>query len=148
MKPIQIILTLLFIGIFIPGKSFSQATVDNNYDITVYLTRSYYGADSVVVVDTLYTLNSGIENIRVSSVGNFLRIVTFKLDKDHPLLQRLLNSSKPISVLRLTMQADIDGDGFEETIVDEMAVLTRSGNLKFVYHSNGAGSNLPSGWNF
>jgi hypothetical protein len=54
----------------------------------------------------------------------------------------------PVYIFSVIMRIDLDGDGTTEVITDEMAVLTKSGNLKFVYHSNGAGSNLPVGWDF
>jgi hypothetical protein len=56
--------------------------------------------------------------------------------------------SGPIRIIEVTLKYDIDGDGEQETITDTMAVLTKSGNLKFVFHSNGAGKRLPRGWDF
>jgi hypothetical protein len=44
-----------------------------------------------------------------------------------------MNFQGPRRILEVNMYYDIDGDGEDEEITDTMAVLTRSGNLKFVF---------------
>ncbi len=92
----------------------------------------------------MHSINSGQERITISKSGNFLWTITYKVDKENS----IMNFSGPIRIIEVTLKFDIDGDGEQETITDTMAVLTKSGNLKFVFHSNGAGKRLPCGWDF
>lgn len=124
---------LLVAVFFFPVLTKAQTEMTRKAEITV----------SIAKKSATYIL-SGVEDVKVTPAGNYLRIVTFKLDKSH----ELVKLANPVYIFAVNMRADIDGDGIIETITDEMAVLTRSGNLKFVYHVNGAGSALPVGWDF
>lgn len=108
------------------------------------------GSEDGVTIDLLnkdgeivYTI-LGLEKMVVSESGNFLWVITFKIDKENP----IMNFPGPVRILEISLKYDIDGDGEEETITDTMAVLTKSGNLKLVLHANGAGNRLPPGWDF
>jgi hypothetical protein len=92
----------------------------------------------------VHSIDSGQERITISKSGNFLWTITYKVDKENSIMK----FSGPIRIIEVTLKYDIDGDGEQETITDTMAVLTKSGNLKFVFHSNGAGKRLPRGWDF
>ena len=92
----------------------------------------------------VHSIYSGQERITISKSGNFLWTITFKVDKENS----IMDFRGPVRIIEVTLKCDIDGDGEEETITDTMAVLTKSGNLKFVFHSNGAGKPLPRGWDF
>lgn len=94
--------------------------------------------------EIVFVLTSGLERILISSSGNFLRTVSFTIGPDEP----IMNFSGPKRILEVKMYYDIDGDGTAEEITDTMAVLTRSGNLKLVFLSNGSGNRLPRGWDF
>jgi hypothetical protein len=48
-----------------------------------------------------------------------------------------MNLANPVGFFRITATGDFDGDGEDEILVDDFAVLTKTGNLKFVYHLNG-----------
>lgn len=93
--------------------------------------------------EIVYTI-SGSDKMVVSESGNFLWVITFKIEKENP----IMNFPGPVRILEISLRYDIDGDGEEETITDTMAVLTKSGNLKLVLHANGAGNRLPAGWDF
>jgi hypothetical protein len=127
----------LLIVLFSASLGHSQSLLSSGGDITINLLNPKTKA-------VVFTLESGFERILITPSGNFLRTLTFKIEPDHP----IMNFPGPIRILEVKMTYDIDGDGEQETITDTMAVLTRSGNLKFVFHSNGAGKRLPRGWDF
>lgn len=131
MKSFKLILVLLFFAPLFFCSATAQTKVDNQVETSVTI-KGKTGTFELI----------GLENVRITPSGNFLRVVTFQLDKSHPLVQM----ATPVYIFSVIMRIDLDGDGTTEVITDEMAVLTKSGNLKFVYHSNGAGSNLPVGW--
>ncbi|NCB06940.1 MAG: hypothetical protein EOM73_02105 [Bacteroidia bacterium] len=133
MKRFNLILVLLFLVSLFFCSAKAQTKVDNQVETSVTI-KGKTGTFELI----------GLENVRITPSGNFLRVVTFQLDKSHPLVQL----ANPVYIFSVIMRIDLDGDGTTEVITDEMAVLTKSGNLKFVYHSNGAGSNLPVGWDF
>ena len=133
MKQLKLILVLLFLAPLFFCSATAQTKVYNQLETSVTI-NGKTGTFELV----------GFENVRITPSGNFLRIVTFQLDKSHPLIQL----ANPIYIISVTMRIDLNDDGTLEVITDEMAVLTKSGNLKFVYLSNGAGSNLPVGWDF
>ena len=133
MKRLKLILVLLFFAPLFFCTATAQKKVDNQVETSVSI-KGKTGTFELI----------GLENVRITPSGNFLRVVTFHLDKSHPLVQL----ANPVYIFSVIMRIDLDGDSTTEVITDEMAVLTKSGNLKFVYHSNGAGSNLPVGWDF
>ena len=143
MKALKIIFIVVFgFGILFSNSSFSQAVVISNVDVDVHLTKKIRDADGKVIgTKTIYSLTSGIEKVVITPVGNLLRIVTFKIDNENPIMEL----ANPVAFLRITMRADIDGDGNIDVLKDNKAVLTKSGNLKLMYHLNGAGSSLPNG---
>lgn len=143
MKALKIIFIVAFVfGVFGSNTSFAQTEVIKNFDVDVHLTKKIKDADgNVIGKKTIFSLTSGIEQIVITPASNYLRIVSFKIDPDNPIM-KLAN---PVAFLRITMRADIDGDDIEEVITDTRAVLTSSGNLKLIYHLNGAGNKLPKG---
>ncbi len=134
MKATAIFLFIVIITLFTTGKASCQANVSNENEIVFNLKDPKTG-------ELLYVLTGGKEKLIISPGNTFLRTVTFKIQNDD-----LLNFSGPVRIIELSMITDF-GDG-EVRITDTMAVLTKSGNLKFVFHSNGAGSELPGGWDF
>lgn len=129
------LILLLSLGLSFGATAQAERTV--NTDVTIVLLKP--GTEEV-----LYTWSSGLETILITPSKNFLRTVSFTFDADHP----VMDFSKPRRIFEVIMYYDINGDGIDEVIVDTMAVLTRSGNLKLVFHSNGAGNSLPPGWDF
>lgn len=130
-------LLILVSGFMFHRQVYAQGYHSNQAQVTILLIKPGTG-------EVIYTLTEGIEKILITPSGNFLRTVSFDIDPDHP----IMNFSGPRRILEVTMRYDTDGDGVEEVITDTMAVLTRSGNLKFVFHVNGAGNRLPPGWDF
>jgi hypothetical protein len=120
-----------------PSVVKSQANLSSSDDVIIDLINP-------ATKEIVYTLTTGLERIVITSSGNFLRTVTFDIEPDHP----IMNFSGPRKILEVTIYYDIDGDGIDEVITDTMAVLTKSGNLKFVFLVNGAGNRLPPGWDF
>jgi hypothetical protein len=127
----------IFMMLLFPSGVKSQAYLSSNDNVTIDLIHP-------ATKEIVYTLTTGLERIVITHSGNFLRTVTFKIDPDHP----IMNFSGPRRILEVTIYYDIDGDGIDEVITDTMAVLTKSGNLKFVFLVNGAGNRLPPGWDF
>jgi len=116
-------------------ESNGQATISRDTDVKFYLINPESR-------DTLFFITATLDEVMISSSGNYLRKVSFELDKNHP----LMNFSGPVKRIEVSMYADIDNDGDEDKVTDTLAILTRSGKLKFVFHSNGAGNALPNGW--
>jgi hypothetical protein len=120
-----------------PIRGYSQAYLSMDDDVTIELINP-------TTKEVVHTLTAGIEKLLITPSGNFLRTVSLTIDPDH----KIMNFTGPRRILEVNMYYDIDGDGEDEVITDTMAVLTRSGNLKFVFLSNGAGNRLPRGWDF
>lgn len=138
MKKLSIsVLFLVLTSLFISFSANCQSYHSGSDNVTLELKKPGTG-------EVVHTLTMGVEKLLITPSGNFLRTVSFTIDADHP----IMNFSGPRKILEVTMRYDIDGDGTAEIITDTMAVLTRSGNLKFVFHSNGAGTSLPRGWDF
>ncbi|HSH19149.1 MAG TPA: hypothetical protein VLA03_01775 [Draconibacterium sp.] len=76
---------------------------------------------------------TGVEIIKINPAGNLSRTVTFKIPSDN----KIMDLANPFVFLRVSATGDFNGDKVEEKITDEFAVLTKSGNLKLVYHMNG-----------
>lgn len=130
-----VIISLLLLAAPFGARSQADRSTDGNYTLVLV---------SPTTKETLYSFTSGVEKIVITPSGNFLRTLTFSIEPDNPIMA----FSTPVRIIEVKMFYDVDGDGIEEVIVDTMAVLTRSGNLKLVFHSNGAGNSLPPGWDF
>jgi hypothetical protein len=120
-----------------PLEGSSQVYHSTDDDVTVELINP-------TTKEVVHTLTGGMEKLLITPSGNFLRTVSFTVDPDH----KIMNFTGPVRILEVKIYYDIDGEGVAEVITDTMAVLTRSGNLKFVFLVNGAGSRLPRGWDF
>lgn len=123
MKVLNTIFLLVFAGgIFFSATGFAQAnkSISEKYTFTLKSPSGEYEL-------------TGIETIIISSSGNLLRTVTCQIDPDNPIMEL----ANPVAFLRVTAKGDFDGDGEDEVLVDEFAVLTKTGNLKMVYHLNG-----------
>ncbi|WP_347839166.1 hypothetical protein [uncultured Draconibacterium sp.] len=125
MKRLCTLFALVFVfSLTVPKSSSAQVKQTETYDVTIK-----FGNDVVS-----FTLNSGVESIKISPSGNYLKILTFQLDADDP----LLNLAMPYAVVKISLNADIDGDGKTDlSLKDKRAVITPSGNVKLVYHYNG-----------
>ncbi len=130
-------LLLIFMVFSFSFRSYSQTYHSLKEEVTIELVNP-------TSKEVVFVLASGIERIFISSSGNFLRTVSFTISPDEP----IMNFRGPKRILEVKMYYDIDGDGTDEEITDTMAVLTRSGNLKLVFLSNGSGNRLPRGWDF
>lgn len=128
------VITIILLVILSPKWSIAQAFRSSEENVAIELYNR--------TTDEYYTFYAKMERVLITSSGNFLRTVSLKIDKDAP----VMNFPGPIKIYEVNMYYDIDGDGTNEKITDTMAVLNRSGNLKFVYHNNGAGNRLPRGW--
>jgi hypothetical protein len=121
MKAFRAIFILVFVsGIFsLAGFAQAESSKNENYQL------------SLVGSSETYEL-TGVEIIKISSSGNLLRTVTFKIEPDNEIMEL----ANPVAFFRVTATGDFDGDGEPETLVDDFAVLTKNGNLKLVYHMN------------
>jgi hypothetical protein len=123
MKAFKTIFLLAFVsGVFYSANGFAQVEKSKNQDYTFSLKSS--SGD--------YKL-TGVEVIQISSSGNLLRTVTCQIEPGDPILEL----ANPVAFLRVTAKGDFDGDDEDEILVDDFAVLTKSGNLKMVYHLKG-----------
>jgi len=134
-KQLLVLSSILLLFLVPPSVSRAE-TKENNEGVTIDLLDRYG--------DVAFTIYSGFEKMVISESGNFLWTITFKIDKENP----IMNFPGPVRILEISLKYDIDGDDEEETITDTMAVLTKSGNLKLIFHANGAGNRLPPGWDF
>lgn len=124
-----LLLVLLMMILSVP-KIYAQADVVTNYNVEINIVKK----DSLGnVVKTYVSVNDAVEKMVFSSQGNFLRIVTIKLDRTHDFLKY----SMPYAIVGISLSVDLDDDGFQETeLKDKRAVITKSGILKLVYHIN------------
>ncbi len=129
-------IAMIFIMVFFPSRTMAQTIRSGDENVAIELYNR--------TTNEYYTYYAKLERMLTTPSGNFLRTVSLNIGQDEP----IMNFSGPRKIFEVKMQYDIDGDGTDEDIVDTMAVLTRSGNLKFVYHYNGAGNRLPRGWDF
>ncbi|WP_163322550.1 hypothetical protein [Draconibacterium mangrovi] len=121
-------LCALFTLVFVLSLATSYSTFAQKPTINTDVTITF-GNDVIS-----FTLESGVEMIKITPSGNFTRILTFQLDSDDP----LLNLAMPFAVVKISLSADTDGDGDVDLILkDERAVITPSGVVKLVYHLNG-----------
>ena len=119
------------LGLMYPSTNYAQALVFHNTDVEIHITKPSGDPEKK---DTILSTYSAVENIVITPVGNFLRVVTIKVDRDHPILR----AAMPYAVVSISLEADIDGDGEKDLYLqDELAVITKSGIIKLVYHYNG-----------
>lgn len=130
MKAFIVVFLLVFVcGIFSQFNGIAQAVKTVESNIEIILRNTATGATVSLVNGEGLTVES--EN------GNLLKKVSFKLDESHP----LMDFEGPNLFIAISIKKD------NVLIVrDELAVLTKSGNLKFTFHINGAGNKLPVGW--
>ncbi|TNF43502.1 MAG: hypothetical protein EP310_04475 [Bacteroidetes bacterium] len=122
MKAFKAIFLLVFVsGICFATAGFAQVEKSKNENFTF----------TIASKTDRYDL-TGVEIIKITPVGNLLRIVTCKVGSDNS----IMDLANPVAFFRVTATGDFDGDGEDEILVDEFAVLTKTGNLKFVYHLN------------
>jgi len=127
MKTLKVLKLMFFVfSLTCPNLLFAQANVINNVDVEVYLTRPSKTGEGR---DTVYSLTSGIEKVVISSSLNILRILTFTVDKDNPILEL----ANPVALFRIKATADFDGDEIPDILYGN-AVLTKNGRLKIIYH--------------
>ncbi len=125
MKKLCTLFTLVFVfSLAISYSALAQAKPTVNTDVTIT-----FGNDVMS-----FTLESGVEMIKITPSGNYTRILTFQLDPEDP----LLDLAMPFAVVKISLVADTDGNGEPDlTLKDERAVITPSGVVKLVYHLNG-----------
>lgn len=111
-------------------KSFAQVKKYSTDDYEFSVTVSKKNSQGEYTFYKEYALY-GVELIKVNSIGKMLRTLTFRLAEND--IMELANPSVRFAVKKIT--GDFDGDGVEETIDGQYAVLTKNGNLKLVYHS-------------
>ncbi|WP_340112040.1 hypothetical protein [Maribellus mangrovi] len=131
MKKLRFIglLVLLLMILSVP-KSFAQTEKIINYEIDIYLTSTIEDENGKVSKDTVFTLNSGIENIKITPIGNYIRKVQFKIDPENPIMEY----ANPVVFLSVTMRENVYGDEMEEVMTDKLAILTSNGSLTLLYH--------------
>jgi len=135
MKTLKFIFLLTFvIGVLSSNDANSQTIKTIQTDV-IFKVRDAETGDE-------FELENGNGVTFEISNGNYLRKVTFKFDDGHEIMQ----FDGPNLLIRLSIY-EKDENGEKILIVrDAMSVLTRSGNLQFIFHQNGAGISLPRGW--
>ncbi|HSO85294.1 MAG TPA: hypothetical protein VLQ91_01995 [Draconibacterium sp.] len=124
MKTFRLIFLLAFVnGVFVSFNSIAQVESSKVEDFELTLLIKVNG------VINSYNL-TGVEIIKITPSGNLSRILTFKVEPENEIMEL----ANPFAFLRVRANGDFNGDGEMETIVDEFAVLTKTGNLKVVYH--------------
>lgn len=132
MKKISLIFLLAFvIGLSSTFQAKSQAVKTVLDNVTIEIKKAGSTDDPIL-------LTGGYQLTIESGNGNLLRTISFKLEDDH----ELMDFPWPNRLISLSIR-DENGDLI---VRDELAILTRSGNLKFTFHINGAGNRLPVGW--
>jgi hypothetical protein len=123
MKAFKTIFLLVFVsGVFCSLSGFAQVETSKNEKFVLSLTGQ----------TGTYQL-TGVEIIKITPSGNLTRIVTFKVEPDNP----IMDLANPVAFFRVTAKGDFNNDSEEDILVDDFAVLTKSGNLKLVYQMNG-----------
>lgn len=129
MKTIRILLLILTaVGFFRSGEVQAQAVVITHHTIYFY---DKYGVEFA----------SAQAQSVVSASGNILKIAVIQLPEGHYLIP-----ASGIKVIRARIKVLNDVTGEMVTLTDEMALITRNGELKINFHLNGAGASLPNGW--
>ncbi len=126
MKTTKFLLVLFFVfGIcsIINAQSKVEKIIDEECDITL---------KGLVDGEVVYYPVVGVEIVKITPSGNLLRTVTLRLADEE-----IMELANPIAFFSVTATGDFDGDGEDEVLKDTFSVLTKSGNLKLVYHLNG-----------
>ena len=123
MKAFNVVFLLVFVsGVFCSFTGFTQVETSKNENFKLTLV----GQSGTFVL-------TGVEIIKITPSGNLTRIVTFKVEPYNPIMEL----ANPFAFFRVTATGDFNNDGEYEILVDDFAVLTKSGNLKMVYQMNG-----------
>lgn len=123
MKAFKVIFLLVFVsGVLGSLSGFAQVETSKNEKFVLSLTGQ----------TGTYQL-TGVEIIKITPSGNLTRIITFKVEPNNP----IMDLANPVAFFRVTAKGDFNNDGEEDILVDDFAVLTKSGNLKLVYQMNG-----------
>ncbi|HOI50012.1 MAG TPA: hypothetical protein PK167_11960 [Prolixibacteraceae bacterium] len=129
MKTIRILLLILAaVGFFRLGEVQAQAVVITRHTIYFY---DKYGVEFA----------SEQAKSVVSASGNILKTAIIQLPEGHYLIP-----ASGIKAIRARIKVLNDVTGEMVTLTDEMALVTRNGELKISFHLNGAGASLPNGW--
>lgn len=143
MKKVKLLKVLiLFLCLTYMPKVYAQADKLTESNITIVIKNTATG-------EIFELVNGNGVQIEVPS-GNTIRMVTFKFDDTHP----LMDFDGPNLPIGLSIyEKDENGDDIRDEdnkriliYRDAHSVLTKSGNLKFIFHINGAGVRLPRGW--
>lgn len=129
MKTSKILLLIVF-GTFFALQSYAQAEVTKNEDIYKFKYYEKIKKNKGILWET----ESSSTQTVISSSGNVLKTIYFQLQDDHPLMGLNL-----IISIRVRLE---DGT----LIADEKVEIKESGKFKVSLHLNGAGTNLPIGW--
>ncbi|KAF0239421.1 MAG: hypothetical protein FD181_9 [Prolixibacteraceae bacterium] len=124
MKTFRTVFLLVFVSSVLSSNTVvaqAEKKITENFELTLKVSG---GAE--------YFL-TGVEIIKITPSGNLTRIVTFKVEPDNPIMEL----ANPFAFFRVTAKGDFNNDGEDEILVDDFAVLTKSGNLKMVYQMNG-----------
>jgi hypothetical protein len=126
MKSISILTAIVFVFAtfgFVQAQSKVEKKIDESCEITLKTKIN----DDIISFEL-----TGVEIIKITPSGNLLRILTLRVADDE-----IMELANPFAFFSVTAKGDFDGDGVQETLRDGFSVLTKSGNLKLVYHSNG-----------
>lgn len=116
-------LPVLLLMIVSLSNSNAQVQTIENADVILELTVKQTGKT--------YVITGGTEMIKITPSGVYNKTVTFQLDPNDPFLEL----ANPYAFIRLSLWADIDGDGIDDLkIKDQHAVITPSGIVKLNYH--------------
>ncbi len=133
MRTIKLVFLLVFVsGFFSSFTVTAQAIKTVLSNVTIEIKKVGYPDVPPIL------LTGGFQVTIESNNGNFLRTISFELEDEH----ELMTFDGPNRLIALSIR-DEDGNLI---VRDELAIITKSGNLKFVFHINGAGNRLPVGW--
>ena len=129
-KMMKKIRNFLFLFIFLFSFSVheiqAQTTTQENGSFELHLKNMQTGE--------VYELSGGLEQIQITPAGTYKRTITFQLDPEDP----FLDLAMPYAVIRVSLWADIDGDGEDDIkLKDKRTVITPSGLVKIDFHYNG-----------
>jgi len=125
MKRKSILLVLIFVFTafgFVQAQSKVDKKINENCEVTL---KALINGE-VVSYDV-----TGVEIIKITPPGNLLRTLTLRLADEE-----IMELANPFAFFAVTAKGDFDEDGEIEVLRDSFAVLTKSGNLKLVYHLN------------
>lgn len=126
--------SIIFMGVMllfaVPFKSLAQATVEKDADTYNFI---YY---EPINNNEKYkwVTPCGSSHTTITPSGNIVKYVYFQLQDDHPLMGQNFIFAARIKLENGTY------------LVDERVKLNSDGRFKITVHLNGAGTNLPVGW--